>query len=419
MPSGSEALVASCSRSCDMCVNSVRLARTLWATSTASSRLKCVGCGLWRSASRTSTSKPSKQRPALRRNAVGVGAIGDVAEAKAQHAKLAVLEPNRHRPARPAPRTAPSSMRVKLDLRHAAAVVSGLVGKGIVERLANPGLDLLFAIDRHRVSQVVGKQPQVIQAEHVVGMVVGKQRRMDDADLLAQQLRAQVGRRVDQQVSAGQAQHQRAAKPVVARVGAGAGVAAAADDRHAHRGAGAQEDQLAADVGGDSRFAHGSPIVQGVYVGRVKSGGSNALGAGGDPMSDPKHGCNRMPIVGAAWAARAPEQPLLTLRKNRYKLCCLRILRLLDLSLACWRNLHAAGAVDQAHSFQRSLGTGPSTYGTVGTNLGDHQRLLLGHGFAGSSARSRRCLARPMPDISRSYSPGSRRSTPWSQNSRR
>ena len=98
---------------------------------------------------------------------------------------------------------------MKLDLRHAAAIVLGFVGKGIVERLANAVFDLLLAVDRHRVAQVVGKQPQVVQAEDVVGVVVREERGVDDADLLAQQLRSQIGGRVDQQIALGQAQHQR------------------------------------------------------------------------------------------------------------------------------------------------------------------------------------------------------------------
>ena len=72
---------------------------------------------------------------------------------------------------------------------------------------------------------------------------------------LSEQLGPQVWGRVDQQVAAGQAQHQAAAQAVVVRVTASAGGAAAANHRHADRGARAQKDQLSTDVGSDDSFA--------------------------------------------------------------------------------------------------------------------------------------------------------------------
>ena len=83
-----------------------------------------------------------------------------------------------------------------------------VAGESVVERFANPGFDKIFAVNRQRMPQVVRKQPHIVQAVHMVGMIVRIEHRVDHADLLAQQLSAQVGRGIDQQISLGQAQHQ-------------------------------------------------------------------------------------------------------------------------------------------------------------------------------------------------------------------
>ena len=58
MPGGSAAHVASCPRSCAMCVNHVRVAPIRRAIVTASATVKCVGWGRWRRASRMRWSRP-------------------------------------------------------------------------------------------------------------------------------------------------------------------------------------------------------------------------------------------------------------------------------------------------------------------------------------------------------------------------
>ena len=73
---------------------------------------------------------------------------------------------------------------------------------------------------------------------------------------LAQQLLPQVGRRVDEQVAAGQAQGQPAARALVAGIVARAHRAAAADGRHADAGARAQKDHAAGDVAADGQAGH-------------------------------------------------------------------------------------------------------------------------------------------------------------------
>ena len=82
-------------------------------------------------------------------------------------------------------------------------------------------------------------------------MLVGVGDGMHDADSLADELQAEFGRRIDQQVSLGEPQHNATAGSVVLRIRARADRAAAADHRHSVRGPGSQENQLSADVSTD------------------------------------------------------------------------------------------------------------------------------------------------------------------------
>ena len=104
------------------------------------------------------------------------------------------------------------------------------------------------AEDRQVAVEVLGEDPQVVQAEQMVGVFVRVEHGVDQSDPFAEQLAAQLGRGVDEEVSAGQAQGHAASGPLVLRIGAGAGGAAAADLRHAVRRARAEKDQLAGEI---------------------------------------------------------------------------------------------------------------------------------------------------------------------------
>ncbi len=100
------------------------------------------------------------------------------------------------------------------------------------------------------------------------------------------------------------------------------------------------------------------------------------------------------------------EQPLLTIRKNRYKLWCLRVLRPSFIhSLAA-----NPGSVALLGSGRLTARRYPcsfaeyGSYGTFGTHLGNRRRASSAPWAPRSSRDSRRCSARPMPGISRSYS---------------
>lgn len=82
-------------------------------------------------------------------------------------------------------------------------------------------------------------------------MLVRKKHGMNDPQPFAKELYAQIGRRIDQQVSFVQSQHNGAPRALVSRMAAAAHITAATDHRYTYRGAGSQHDQLTADVGGD------------------------------------------------------------------------------------------------------------------------------------------------------------------------
>ena len=105
-------------------------------------------------------------------------------------------------------------------------VPRGLV-EGVVIGLADPALDALVAVDRQVVPQVVGKDPQVVETEEVVGVLVGIDHGVDQPDLLAKQLHAQIGGGVDEQVPARKAEHDTAPSSLVLGIPAQAGRAAA------------------------------------------------------------------------------------------------------------------------------------------------------------------------------------------------
>src|SRR5262245_8600788 len=110
---------------------------------------------------------------------------------------------------------------MKCKLRSRASMCGLDCGECIVKRFANPLFHQWLAIKRDGVNQVEGKQPQIIEAENVVGVLVRIDDGMNDPDSLAQQLLPQIGRSVDKQVTLWQAHDSGAACSLVARIGAG------------------------------------------------------------------------------------------------------------------------------------------------------------------------------------------------------
>src|SRR4029079_4632613 len=110
----------------------------------------------------------------------------------------------------------------------------------VIERLANPLLDRLFAVQRHRMAQVKLEQPQIIETKDVVGVLVRETPRVNNADALPQQLLPQIGWRIDEQIALRQTNQRRAARALIARVATDANVTGATDRRHADARSGSE-----------------------------------------------------------------------------------------------------------------------------------------------------------------------------------
>ena len=194
--------------------------------------------------------EPGQQRPGFVGDEVAVGAISHLAHAKAQHLRPAMRQPKRDDGDAQQVETIRRDPS-QVEQRYSAAVMRRVALEGIVERTTNAGFDLGLAVDRQGVPQVVGKQPQIVEAEDMVGMTVGIEDSLQSADLGSQELGAQIGRSVDQQHPARQAQRDGATEPLIVGVGASAGRAGAADHRDAHRSAGSQKLEVSGQAWGD------------------------------------------------------------------------------------------------------------------------------------------------------------------------
>ncbi len=246
------------SRPCEMWVRKVRRGRSRSTTASASSRLKWVGCGSRRRASRISVSRPASSgqlSSGMRLTSVQYARsptrnprTGEPAVLQADRHDLLAQGLERHARGDPA----------EVDLGDVPRRQRGepLV-EGVVEDAADALLGLGLAVDRHRAADRPGEHPRVVEAEQVVGVVVRERDRVDVPDPLAEQLDAHLGRGVDQQVAAGQADQDAGAGPLVPRVVRGADRALAAEHRDARRGAGPQEHQ---PPRGRRRALHQAPI---------------------------------------------------------------------------------------------------------------------------------------------------------------
>jgi len=200
--------------------------------------------------------EPFQESHACGRDSVGVGAIGHVADAEAEDIETGAMREADGRDSRSEQIERVGVDSLEVELRGSAGVCVLAIGKGVIERLANAGLDCRFAVERHGVAQIERKEAQVVEAEDVVGVLVREEDRVDDADALAEKLLPQVGRGVDEEIALRQAEEGGAAGAFVAGVGTGADFARAADGRHADAGSRSQQDELAADIGSKDFAGH-------------------------------------------------------------------------------------------------------------------------------------------------------------------
>jgi hypothetical protein len=114
----------------------------------------------------------------------------------------------------------------------------------VAEGRANLPFDGRFAIQRNRPIEPVAKDPQIVEAEDMVGVAVREDGRVDHGRPLAQQLDPELGGRVDQEIAVRRVDQHAGARAVVFRIGRRADGTTAADDRHTDAGSRAQKNQF-------------------------------------------------------------------------------------------------------------------------------------------------------------------------------
>ena len=143
---------------------------------------------------------------------------------------------------------------MKVDRRRSAFVRFRSIVESVIKSCPQPVINFFAAIDWDRVAQVELEQSQVVKSHHVICVLVRVNHRVRDADPFTNQLSPQIGRGVDQQVPFRQTQNRAGSRSFITRMVASASIAAAADGGDSNRGACAQQNQLAGDVGRERLF---------------------------------------------------------------------------------------------------------------------------------------------------------------------
>ena len=185
-----------------------------------------------------------QKRPAFVGDRADIGAIGEVADPKPGDLEPAVVEPDRHDALAEDGEADAGGDPLEPELRQAAGRhLGGVFGEGVGKYLADGGLGVVLAIDRHRAADHLGEDPGVVEPEQVVGVLVGERDRVDLHHPFADQLQPHLGRRVDQEIPARQVHQDAAPRSLVPGVVRPAHGAIAADHRHARRRPAAQDGQ--------------------------------------------------------------------------------------------------------------------------------------------------------------------------------
>ena len=180
-----------------MWVKNVRRAPSRRAVSTASSRPMCVTCGWGPQAIQDQCVEPCEKGFALGRETLDVGTIGHIADTVSQGRVGTMDNPNRCDPLSQYGKRL-GCHTLDMQPRHAAGrVVARDRIKGVRKGLADVRFDVFFTVNRQVFAQVAGKKPQVVQPEQMVGVGMGIKHRMNQPDVLGQQLQPQLGRGVD------------------------------------------------------------------------------------------------------------------------------------------------------------------------------------------------------------------------------
>ncbi|MPL94872.1 hypothetical protein SDC9_41031 [bioreactor metagenome] len=202
--------------------------------------------------------EPLEVAPGRLGDGADVGQIGQPADAEAERVDIAMLDPERGEADRPAGAVDLEQAVDRAQLADRVIVAVGRLHEGIAEAVDQRLLGVAVGPDRQAAAHVEGDLAQVIEPVHVIGMAVGVDHGVKLAHARAQQLRAHVGRGVDQHPGDARGRHpldqHRAARAAVLRI---VGVALApdpADARHAAGGAAAED--------GETHAGHRAALVK-------------------------------------------------------------------------------------------------------------------------------------------------------------
>ncbi len=131
-----------------------------------------------------------------------------------------------------------------------------VVRKRVRKRRSQAVLDALGTVNRNGMSKIELKKSQIIKTEQVVRVLMGIDNGVDDTNLFAQQLLAQVGGRVNEQIALGQTEYGATASPLIPGMVAPADVAIAADRGYADGRSCSQQDHLSRNIGCQRLFFH-------------------------------------------------------------------------------------------------------------------------------------------------------------------
>jgi hypothetical protein len=182
-------------------------------------------------------------------NSTDIGAVGDISNPETEDRETrAMLKADRD-DGRSKGLEGVFTDEYRLESRSTSRMRRFNVGESVIESsvdsLANAG----FTVQRYSMPQPKREQAEIVQAMNVVRMFMGEDDCINMPDPFANQLMAEVGRGVDQQIAPGEAENRGATRAVVVGVGTGANLTAATDHRYPYRCPRSQQDHPSLDFG--------------------------------------------------------------------------------------------------------------------------------------------------------------------------
>lgn len=121
----------------------------------------------------------------------------------------------------------------------------GEVGERVIEGLSEPGFHDIGAVNGDGMPEVELEEAEVVESEDVIGVLVGVNHRVHDTDAFAEELLAQVGGGVDQEVAMREAENGATSRALIFWIASRADGAIASNRGDSDGRAGSEEDHLA------------------------------------------------------------------------------------------------------------------------------------------------------------------------------